>query len=353
MVQRIQMNRHLLNVIVVSVEILKEDNLQGKYAPFVKQKYLWTEGTGAGLHFWKLINQIFFDNELVIESKGSNVKTTGWICTGNARFINPFFYQLLVKAIGKKIFPDIIDCKQRVDTDGHRSQYVPEDTEPLSPYSGIGIEEFMNQYENILTYFQTVRKQKYDDLQYLKENKSKVFASHIPIYTTMLRPQSVTSDTFYFNGIDREINPLFNLSESIKNCNPIERPFILQRIQERVNNIFDFNFDMINGKEGWIRGKLLGGSLNYTARNVIIPDPSLHDGEIDVSYHTFRILFKYKIIYYMMKINDIQLSKAYHKWKNSYKFNQHIYEIMLYILKKEKPRILINRNPTLIEVWCH
>lgn len=35
-------------------------------------KYLWTEDTGAGLHFWKLINQIFFDDELAIESKGSN-----------------------------------------------------------------------------------------------------------------------------------------------------------------------------------------------------------------------------------------------------------------------------------------
>jgi hypothetical protein len=35
-------------------------------------KYFWTEDTGAGLHFWKLINQIFFDNELAIESKGSN-----------------------------------------------------------------------------------------------------------------------------------------------------------------------------------------------------------------------------------------------------------------------------------------
>ena len=33
---------------------------------------MWTEDTGAGLHFWKLINQIFFDNELAIESKGSN-----------------------------------------------------------------------------------------------------------------------------------------------------------------------------------------------------------------------------------------------------------------------------------------
>ena len=34
-------------------------------------RYLWTEDTGAGLHFWKLVNQLFFDNELVVESKGS------------------------------------------------------------------------------------------------------------------------------------------------------------------------------------------------------------------------------------------------------------------------------------------
>ena len=35
-------------------------------------KYLWTEDTGAGLHFWQLINQLFFDNDLAIESKESN-----------------------------------------------------------------------------------------------------------------------------------------------------------------------------------------------------------------------------------------------------------------------------------------
>ena len=35
-------------------------------------EYLWTEDTGAGLHFWKLVNQLFFDNALVVESKGSN-----------------------------------------------------------------------------------------------------------------------------------------------------------------------------------------------------------------------------------------------------------------------------------------
>ena len=35
-------------------------------------RYLWTGDTGAGLHFWKLVNQLFFDNELAVESKRSN-----------------------------------------------------------------------------------------------------------------------------------------------------------------------------------------------------------------------------------------------------------------------------------------
>ena len=35
-------------------------------------KYLWTEDTGAGLHFWKLVNQLFFD------------KLVPWTGTGKA-----------------------------------------------------------------------------------------------------------------------------------------------------------------------------------------------------------------------------------------------------------------------------
>ena len=35
-------------------------------------KYLWTEDTGAGLHFWELVSQLYFNNELIVESKGSN-----------------------------------------------------------------------------------------------------------------------------------------------------------------------------------------------------------------------------------------------------------------------------------------
>ena len=32
-------------------------------------KYLWAEDTGAGFHFWKLVNQLFFDDALVVEGE--------------------------------------------------------------------------------------------------------------------------------------------------------------------------------------------------------------------------------------------------------------------------------------------
>lgn len=34
--------------------------------------YLWTEDTGAGLHFWQLINNYYFGEKLIVESKHSN-----------------------------------------------------------------------------------------------------------------------------------------------------------------------------------------------------------------------------------------------------------------------------------------
>ena len=35
-------------------------------------KYLWTEDTGAGLHFWELVNSFVFNNQLLVESKVNN-----------------------------------------------------------------------------------------------------------------------------------------------------------------------------------------------------------------------------------------------------------------------------------------
>lgn len=34
--------------------------------------YIWTEDSGAGLHYWNLVNECLLQNKCVVESKGSN-----------------------------------------------------------------------------------------------------------------------------------------------------------------------------------------------------------------------------------------------------------------------------------------
>ena len=164
----------------------------------------------------------------------------------------------------------MIFAKYKITTDGMRTKISPEDydTEPLSKYSYIGVDEFYNNFEEILEFFKVKKKNKAATFDLLLKQKRAVFTSHIPVYSTMLRPQSVTSDTFYFGGIDKIINTLYSLSEYLKNCLDIEADYILQRIQTKVNKMWDLNLDMINGKEGLIRDSLLGGSLNYTSRDI-------------------------------------------------------------------------------------
>lgn len=284
-----------------------------------------------------------------VEARDSDINVTGWISLGKFRIINPYYFNLLSQTIGKKVFPDIIYAKYKITKDGKRIKPNKDDLEgePSSPYTGIGVGEFYKRYDEILDYFISIKKNKTHTLKVLKKEKCKVFTSHIPIISTLLRPQSVTSDTFYYISVDKLINTSFSLSENLKNCIDVEEDFILQRLQTKVNKMWDIYFSELNGKEGLIRGELLGGSLNYTSRNVICPDPTLHDNEVDLSYHTFLEVFKYKIIYYIMKLEDITLSKAYNIWKEASTFNPKVHEIMEYIIEKEDVRVLINRNPTL------
>ena len=100
---------------------------------------------------------------------------------------------------------------------------------------------------------------------HIKEKRN-VFVSHIPIMSNILRPQSITSDTFYFNTIDKLINTLYTLSTNLENCEEVERDYILQRIQEKANGIWDIAFETLNKKSGLIRSEVLGGSINFSSR---------------------------------------------------------------------------------------
>lgn len=193
--------------------------------------------------------------------KDSNVNITGWICLKNGnKIISPYYYQVFMNAIGKNIFPDIVNGKHKVNKDGERIAVTEDDFEQelSSPFAYIGIDQFYNRYEEIIEYFKMTRSKKADTLDRLLKEKRNVFVSHIPIMSNILRPQSITSDTFYFNTIDKLINTLYTLSTNLENCEEVERDYILQRIQEKVNGIWDIAFETLNKKSGLIRSEVLG-----------------------------------------------------------------------------------------------
>lgn len=284
-----------------------------------------------------------------VEKRDADIEFTGWISLGQNYVLNPYYYNKLEKCIGKTNLEEIVATKRKVDVNGSISETHPDDynDEPIHPYVGIGLIEFRKRFEEVLNYFKGIKKNKASEIDKVISESSAVFCCHIPIYSTLLRPQSYTSDTYYFNSIDKHINPLFSLSEKIKDAQDIDKFYILSRIQYRVNTLWEKNLELLKGKKGFIRGEILGGSLNYTARNVIIPDPTLRDDEVDLSYHTFLEIFKFKIIYYLMNMEDISLGQAYSEWSRAYRFSNKIYEVMQFIVKKEQPKILMNRNPTL------
>lgn len=283
----------------------------------------------------------------VVKERPINIKKTAWFRLGDNVVINPLWYHMFKKIIGKKEFPQMVDSMERVDKNGNRTRAIPDvDYTPLSPYDGIGIDGFYEHYDEILDYFGKKRKRQ-DETDYCKANKDKAFISHIPVYSTVLRPVSATADTLYYNSIERDIHPLFNLTESIRNCEPIEKPILQDAIQFRVNRMWEYNFNQINKKEGFIRNKLISGAMNYTSRMVISPDERLHIDEVGLPYHAFRVLYRYRIMYWLKVRDGCNAAEAYNRWQKSLTFDQHIYDIMMLIIQTEHPMALLNRNPTI------
>lgn len=287
-----------------------------------------------------------------ITDKDVDIGYTGWLSLGNNYIVAPYYYQCIGGLIGNKVLQEIVMVRRQVDRDGHISKPDPFalDKAPKSPFSGIGVVEFRERFEEIMEYFAAKKhkqESKVKSIRHIIDEKANVFVSKIPIYSTFLRPQSQTSDSFYFNSIDKEIEPLYALTEKLKNSEEIDEYYTLTRIQQRVNNLWKKNLELIIGKNGFIRDQILGGGLNYTARNVIVPNPNLQINEIKMSYHAFRILFKDKILNYIMKVYGVPLSVAFQKWNEGRVFNQQLYEVMNTIISRETMKVLINRNPTL------
>ena len=289
-----------------------------------------------------------------------NPRMTGWISLGSYKIVNPLYYMKMVDILGKKtisgkqriIIEDILNCKPKVDIDGHVTRAKPEemDVAPSSEFQGIGLTEFRNNFIPIMEHFRnkTKSKEKQRRVDLLIRDRDRVFCSHIPVYTTLLRPEANGANSYHINRIDTMINPTVNIAQRLPYSKPIEIDNDLYSIQEKVVKMWDYNYDLITGKSGTIRGTLKGGPLNYTGRNEIIPDSSLREDEVDLGYVHCMTMFKDHIVAYYMKLHHCNLATAHRAWfRANNKYSPEFYKIMVELNKRDDWMVLINRNPTL------
>lgn len=284
-----------------------------------------------------------------IEFTDVDILYTGWLNFTPYKIINPIYYLKLQSALSKKGLENIIANDNLINSSG----IIRKHNEPLEvkrsmlTYHNIGLQAFYENYEEIMTYFKGKRKQKADLIDQLITLKDIVWTSKLPVYSTVLRPQGVTSESFYFSPIDRQVHPLTSISLNLKTANEIEVPLYLYQAQMRANELWQTNFSLINGKYGWPRSNVIGGCFNHTGRNVIVLDTSLKIDEVDVPYQTFIVMYSGHLIREIKADRGWSMTKAYNYLKSKFKFDPYIYTLIRRIIDRDGAYILLNRNPTL------
>ncbi len=284
-----------------------------------------------------------------IEYTDVDIMYTGWLNFYPYKIINPLFYQRMQSALSKKNLEAVISNENIINSNGiiRKKDDVMEVKKSMLMYHNIGLHEFYENFEEIMMYFRSKRKQKADLIDSLIRDKDLVWTSKIPVYSTVLRPQGVTTESYYFSPIDKQVHPLTNITINLKKASPIEVPLYLYQAQMRVNELWALNFSLIDGKHGWTRGNVLGGEFNYSGRSVIVLDPTLKIDEVDMPYKAFIEQYKGSIIKRIIRDKGWTITRATNYVASKFMYDDYIYSIMCDIIREDQPKIILNRNPTI------
>lgn len=284
-----------------------------------------------------------------IEYTDVDIMYTGWLNFYPYKIINPLFYQRMQSALSKKNLENIISNENIINASGLIRDHndVIEVKKTAMMYHNIGIAEFYEHFEEIMMYYRSKRKQKAELIDSLIADKDMVWTSKLPVYSTVLRPQGITVESYYFSPIDKQIHPLANITLNLKKASPIEVPLYLYQAQMRANELWSLNFSLIDGKHGWTRANVLGGEFNYSGRAVIVLDPTLKIDEVDMPYKAFIEQFKGSIIKRIIRDKGWTITKATNFVASKFTYDPYVYKIMCDVINEEHSHIILNRNPTI------
>ena len=263
-----------------------------------------------------------------------NFGYTGWIDLKKHKVISPVYYEMLKRVISPNMLKFILgDYKA-----DYAVQYNENDTEfeknkkqkksgrvaandinaiikniPKSKhcYMGLGHDRFCENFEDIVSH--CARSGTAEERDILIKEKSAVFTSKIPVYSTAFRPVSETSETKFYPKIDKYFSMIVADACNIENMVlDIEKIQCLNNIQNKLNEAANHLIQKeIAKKEGFVRSEICGGTFSFSARGVITLDISLRADEVSLPYNMMVIVYQYKITHILATRYHMTLEQAY------------------------------------------
>ena len=281
-----------------------------------------------------------------------NLNRFGWIqLNTNYHVINPAMYALLKKFIGNKTLNNILMWDKKLDTNAHYA----DTKDSKNKFASIGMTGFYENFYEIMEYYYKRRKKHEIYYWEILKKMDCVFTSNIPVFSSVLRPLFTSPESYHYtkpeqayNVIIGCVNYLNDYDGDIDETNIEAVNGLLYKIQQKILAIDEIVFKMIDKKTGHIHDGIFGGRMSFSARDVIVPDPSLHADEIILSYLAVLELYKLEIINLIVKIHGCTYSTALKYWFDAHlSFSPFVYQIMDHLCKHSTHGMvcLINRNP--------
>lgn len=138
-----------------------------------------------------------------VEYNDVDILYTGWLNFYPFKIINPLFYQRLQSALSRKVLENIISNENIITSSGIIRRYNDdiEVKKSMLKYHNIGIKEFYENFEEIMLYYKSKRKMKADLIDALIRDKDIIWTSKIPVYSTVLRPEGINTESYYFSPL--------------------------------------------------------------------------------------------------------------------------------------------------------
>lgn len=307
---------------------------------------------------------IFSEEIFGPESEINNIDSIAWIDLGEDNYIMPpLMYHRVAKLIKAKYLDSIIQYNKRIDADGNLTNEPDDDGRTAKiDDANIGLYNFKKDFVYILNKYTPIKKKRDPEYRNLLKwyLEGKVFINKVPIFSPKLRPAQIFKDdkTFQFSEINNYYNFIISHSNSLKviygdnsfSDVVLQKAKILYKIQTYMLKVGDSIIELIKNKRGTIRKIILAGRVNFSARNVIVPNPDLKTNEVILNYVTFVELYKIPLINLISLSEGISYVEAQRYVDQAQlSYDDKLYGYINELLSKTKGgvRVMINRNPSI------